>query len=170
MITQEQITAANKTARPWKTTKVQQKVADFLRMIQVENVLDFGAGPQALPKKALEKEFPHVFFTAYDFGDNLTEEHDEFALDGKYDLVYASNVLNVQSDGYMLHKTIEQMTGAIYKDGWLIVNYPDSPRKMPYLTMELMIDAIMSHGLELVESTNGVMIFQRIYLDNSPNN
>lgn len=92
-------------------------------------ILDFGAGKGALHTKWLREEGFDV--TAYDFGANLVEGlHDEHALDKQYDVVFASNVLNVQSSTVMLWETIRQLYVSLEYGGTLICNYPASPRKM----------------------------------------
>lgn len=67
--------------------------------------------------------------TAYECGDNARDIHDRKALSKKYDVVYASNVLNVQSNEKMIRDTIKQIYFAVKKGGCAIVNYPKTPRK-----------------------------------------
>ena len=93
------------------------------------SILDFGAGKGALHTKWLREEGFNV--TAYDFGDNVVDGlHDENALDKQYDIVFASNVLNVQSSIEMLFKTIRQAYSGVKPGGYFICNYPASPRKL----------------------------------------
>lgn len=92
---------------------------------KTETILDFGAGKDAAHAKRLRDAGYDV--TAYDFGSNLKEGlHDPQALSRKYDTVYASNVLNVQSGPEMLRNTLEQIKSVT--SGRAVFNYPDSPR------------------------------------------
>lgn len=94
-----------------------------------KTILDFGAGKGATSTKyLLSKGFKA---TAYDLwggdGDKLL---DKYALDRQYDVVFASNVLNVQSSKEMLLETLNQIKSALKDNGEFICNFPASPRKM----------------------------------------
>ena len=91
-----------------------------------DKILDFGAGKEAVYTQKL-RDLGYTV-TAYDFGDNVGEIHDRNALLKKYDVVLASNVLNVQSTEESLNKTLSQIKNST--SGFAIVNYPDSPRKL----------------------------------------
>jgi len=84
-------------------------------------ILDYGAGKDAIHTKWLKSLGFDV--TAYDIGSN---EHDIKALDHKYDIVFGSNVLNVQASKIDLILTIIEMRMVSYR--LVIVNYPESPR------------------------------------------
>ena len=94
-----------------------------------KKVLDFGSGPPARHTMSLrEKGYTDV--TAHEFGDNVQEGvHDPKALSKKYDVVFASNVLNVQSSEAMLKRTLKQIRDSVKKGGLAVFNYPASPRK-----------------------------------------
>jgi hypothetical protein len=94
-----------------------------------KKVLDFGSGPPARHTMSLrEKGYTDV--TAHEFGDNVQEGvHDPKALSKKYDVVFASNVLNVQSSEAMLKRTLKQIRDSVEKGGLAVFNYPASPRK-----------------------------------------
>jgi len=100
-----------------------------------KSILDFGAGIKACHTKLMLKKGWNI--TAYDFGENLTYFHDAQALDRTYDVVFASNVLNVQSSEEMLKETMQQMWNVVKFRGILIVNYPGSPRYLGFTTMEM---------------------------------
>ena len=72
---------------------------------------------------------------AYDLwcgeGDELLNK---YALDRQYDVVFASNVINVQSSMEMLRETLTQIYKATKYGGEFICNYPSSPRKMNMTT------------------------------------
>lgn len=91
-----------------------------------KTILDFGAGKGATSTKyLLSKGFDVV---AYDLwvgnGDVLL---DKFALNRRYDIVFASNV---QSSKEMLLETLNQIKSVLKDDGEFICNFPISPRKM----------------------------------------
>lgn len=94
-----------------------------------KSILDFGSGKQAVHAQWLRKQGFNV--AAWEFGENFVEGvHDKDALSGKYSVVYASNVLNVQSSMSMFLETLMQIYNSLETGGALICNYPASPRKM----------------------------------------
>jgi hypothetical protein len=121
---QEYIKKANKSCR--NNGAINPVLPAFIEKHFPKNIsiLDFGAGTNALQAKHLISKGFSV--TAHDFGANVTEVHDPQALNKKYDLVYASNVLNVQSTRQMLHQTLKQIHSVTKGD--FICNYPSSPR------------------------------------------
>lgn len=138
MYHQNDIKTANKTARSkgavgqkailpmfvWHATKPEQ------------SILDFGAGPMAIHASLLfSLDRPHT--VAHDFGDNFVAGvHDPEALSREYDVVYASNVLNVQATTEMLEETLAEIWQCVKPGtGRFICNYPRSPRKLPGLTI-----------------------------------
>lgn len=62
---------------------------------------------------------------------------DKYALDRQYDVVFASNVINVQSSMEMLRETLMQIYKATKYGGEFICNYPISPRKMDMATDDI---------------------------------
>lgn len=115
------------------------------------SILDFGSGKQSLHSQMLrDNGFENV--TAYDFGDNLgTEYHDPYALRRKYDVIFASNVLNTQAHIKMLLDTIETI---VQRTKVFICNYPLSPRFMESLTAENIIE-YLSFYFSNVERVGG---------------
>lgn len=97
--------------------------------------MDFGAGVKACHAKQMSDLGFNV--VAYDFGENVTSFHGVNALHRKYDTVFASNVLNVQSTQKMLEETLKQMWNAVKVGGRLVVNYPTSPRYVSLTTKEM---------------------------------
>ena len=96
-----------------------------------ECILDFGAGKGAVHTKWLRDEGFNV--TAYDFGENCIEGlHDKNALCRQYDVVMASNVLNVCSSQQMLEETLRQIRQSLKVGGVFVCNYPASPRKLAW--------------------------------------
>ncbi len=103
-----------------------------------QKVLDFGAGKEALHAKTLRKSGFKV--SAYDFNIPGSEKF----LDTKHDVVYASNVLNVQADDTMLNLTKGQMHQAVKSDGVIYANFPSSPNIIN-MTPKMMEDSLGTH-------------------------
>jgi len=139
---EEEIKEVNRTYRggPFAKNRIVPKVVELYAKPESE-ILDYGAGKGMIQAKKLIKKGFKV--TAYDFGDNVTKEHDRKALDRKYDIVYASNVLNVQPNTRTLNVTLKEIEGAVKKGGLAIVNYPKKPRKVKDITREDMDKKIM---------------------------
>lgn len=95
-------------------------------------VLDFGAGWKAVHAEKLKQHGWNVL--AWDFGRNFDSKvHHPRALDLKYEIVYASNVLNVQSTEHALRGTIAQLASVTHpKYGVCFCNYPKAPRKADF--------------------------------------
>ena len=144
MFTNEEIRIANATSRSSgasarnKDGSVRAIVPKWVALFVSKKVsiLDFGAGKDAMHTKWLREQGFNV--TAYDFGDNCIEGlHDKDALNKKYKIVMASNVINVSSSYDMLLETLRQMYNSLEYGGTLIMNYPSSPRKMDLTAREL---------------------------------
>jgi len=91
-------------------------------------ILDFGAGKKAVQAQGLKSQGYNV--TAYEFGGNADPAlHHPQALDSAYDIVYASNVLNVQATGQDLQTTVKEIWESVKPGGVFVGNVPSSPRK-----------------------------------------
>ncbi len=91
--------------------------------------LDFGAGKGACHAQALQAE-GYLYVHAYEYGTNWhPERHISTIFPGKYDVAYASNVLNVQTDWSEVVGVVLALHQAIHRNGAVIVNLPQSPRK-----------------------------------------
>jgi len=135
MFATQEIKIANATSRTngavGSNAIVPRVVRQYLSMFYRDTgwILDFGAGKHAAHALALIAEGYNV--VAHEFGDNVNPRlHASNALELKYDLVYASNVLNVQSTKKMLRNTLKQIAGVLNEHGAFIANYPQSPRKL----------------------------------------
>jgi len=107
-----------------------------------QTVLDFGAGRHAYHTRSMREHGIDV--TAYDFGANVVpERHDVEALSREYDTVMASNVINVQTSMAMLDATLDQMAAAVKPGGRLVLNFPNTPRKLPGLTVALLQERLL---------------------------
>ena len=97
-VSEEDIKVANLTSRNKGAVGEQAIVPKWIEenVNKKSSILDYGAGKSAQHTERLSNEGYNV--TAYEFGDNVNPNiHDVNALDKKYDVVYASNVLNVQN-------------------------------------------------------------------------
>ena len=135
-MTSQEIKIAKATSRSAGASSIKDGKIRAVVPLWVENnvdksktILDFGAGKGATSTKyLLSKGFDVV---AYDLwvgnGDVLL---DKFALNRQYDIVFASNVLNVQSSLQMFFETLNQIKLVMENNGEFVCNYPQSPRKM----------------------------------------
>jgi len=124
-VSQAMITKANSSARESDRAVVPPVVRQLAT--KSDFILDYGAGPKGFHAHCLKVlGYPVI---AYDFGDNYNETaHDSEALDWAYDIVYASNVLNVQGSAHMLGQTLREIYGVLNTGGKFIFNFPASPR------------------------------------------
>lgn len=129
----KEIEAMNKTARAIKNAVVPRYVMSIAKTS--DTILDFGAGPQIYHTLLLREKGFNV--TAYECGENINILHDKTALDRTYDIVYASNVINVQPNMYILLMTLDQIKNATNHYGIAIINYAREPRKMNLSTEEM---------------------------------
>lgn len=102
-------------------------ILKYLQKHPKAKVLDYGAGKDPLLTKMLKSKGFNT--TAHDFGVNQTSNHDKQALNSKYDLVIATNVLNVQQDKTMLNKALEQIKDVLVHNGTLIATFPKLPNE-----------------------------------------
>lgn len=111
-----------------------------------ESVLNFGAGkPDKITGKYLHSEIIRSFggkVEEYDFGANAVG-----ALDKKYNTVFASNVLNVQSTPQMLESTLSQIWDRVNESGRAVFNYPSSPRYLQMTPKEVATSIEVVTGL-----------------------
>lgn len=135
MFTNEEIRIANATYRSKgssvfdKDGNVRSIVARFVatHINKDKKILDFGCGPEFIQGKYLRELGFDV--CGWDFGANKPKDCVQ-ELEQVYDVVYASNVLNVISSLSMLMETLDQIYNCIKNGGRFIANYPQSPRKM----------------------------------------
>lgn len=129
-----------------------------------ESILDFGSGPDAAHSQHLrEQGFTRV--TAHEFGANVRPGvHNPQALQMEYDTVFASNVLNVQSNESMMNRTLDQLAQAVKAEGRLVANLPESPRKMDIDAQRL--TKMLSQrfvNVQRVGGTSGAPVLQAQY-------
>lgn len=129
----EAIRLANSTARSAGAVGAKAITPQYVAstILPGDSVLNFGAGkPDKTTGKYLHSEIIRSFggkVDEYDFGGNAVG-----SLDKKYNTVFASNVLNVQSSPQMLESTLSQIWDRVNSSGRAVFNYPSSPR---YLQM-----------------------------------
>ena len=70
-----------------------------------------------------------------------------------YDVVFASNVLNVQLDEQMLRTTCAEIADALDIGGFAVMNYPLSPRKSSLSNVEVV--AILKEFFTCVDVAGG---------------
>ena len=151
---EEKVAIANRTSRTSgasainKDGTIRSVVGRYVldNIDKKSSILDFGAGKDAVQTQALKQNgFENV--TAYDFGVNVKNGvHDPNALNKKYDVVFASNVLNVSSDEDMLRETLRDINKAAAKT--IIFNYPNSPRKAGLSTKEVEDIIVDEYGIK----------------------
>lgn len=161
---QDATKAAVKTNAPnWETTAIDKIIRDHVTKNQT--ILDFGAGG-AKPAFRLKAEGYKI--TAYDFmytpenKQTETDPRDYNALNKRYDVVYASNVLNVQSGQAMMQKTIQEIRGSMKSSSVFIANFPNSPRKWPEVQKAEDMKKFLSNyftDIRLVGGTNSAPIW-----------
>ena len=94
------------------------------------HILDYGCGPSRIHSTRL-KENGFNFVHEFDFGRNWREGMVYEVKEGKYDLIYASNVANTWSTFEMIDSALVQIKNGLKDVGVLLLNYPESPRYMP---------------------------------------
>lgn len=173
---EEKIKIANKTARASgasalnKDGSIRSVVGRYVldNVSKDASILDFGSGPAAVQTLALrDAGFKNV--SAYDFGVNTRDGiQDPDALNKKYDVVFASNVLNVSSDEEMLRETLRDIKKAAKNE--IVFNYPSSPRKSGLNAQEVKDIIIDEYGVEpeLVSGTKSAPVW-KVLLNNSKN-
>ena len=173
---EEKIKIANKTARASgasalnKDGSIRSVVGRYVldNVSKDASILDFGSGPAAVQTLALrDAGFKNV--SAYDFGVNTRDGiQDPDALNKKYDVVFASNVLNVSSDEEMLRETLRDIKKAAKNE--IVFNYPSSPRKSGLNAQEVKDIIIDEYGVEpeLVSGTKSAPVW-KVLLNSSKN-
>lgn len=172
MFTVEEIRIANATSRSRGASTINKDGSIraivpkyvFKNMNCNDSVLDYGSGREAIHTMWLRN---NGFFnvTAYDFGDNCIDGiHDKNALSKQYKVVFASNVLNVQSSLGMFVETIKQIYDSLEPGGEFIANYPETPRKLDMSANEMcnILKALFHNNIERVGGTKSAPLIKVI--------
>jgi len=125
-----------------------------------KSILDFGAGKQAYHARNLTKEgFTKV--DAHEFGKNSRKRiHTTKALEKEYDVVYASNVLNVQTSKEMMRGTLQLIKDVTSVNGVFVFNYPKSPRKNDLILAEV-LEIVKEFFTTIEYDGNGIFISKK---------
>ena len=91
-------------------------------------ILDYGSGPARIHQVSLQLAGFDV--DAFDFGKNWREGMQYEVFPARYDLIYASNVMNTWSTPLMIAESLEQIKNGLKDIGIFLANYPKSPRYM----------------------------------------
>lgn len=161
MFTNAEVLIANATYRS-KGSSVYDKYGNIRSIVarfvasnvdKSKKILDFGCGTEFIQGHYLRNLGFDV--DAWDFGTNKPKECVE-QLDPIYDVVYASNVLNVISSYSMLQETLTQIKRCLKRDGMFIANYPQSPRKLNMTVKELeqIISIIFDNDAQKVQGVS----------------
>ena len=134
-MTIEEIKIANSTYRRSgssvfdKNGSVRSVVARFVadHVDTCGKILDYGCGSEFVQGNYLRQLGFNV--DGWDIGNNKPKDCVS-ELQQIYDVVYASNVLNVISSMSMLEETLSQIYNCLKDGGIFIANYPAAPRKM----------------------------------------
>lgn len=159
--TPAQVSIANATSRSRGAVGGKAMVPAYIERTATkdETILDFGAGKDATHARYLNSLGFKV--TAYDFGANdRSDFHVKSALSSTYDTVYASNVLNVQTDVDMLVATLEQIKAVAIKR--VVFNYPSEPRKagLPVAIVAFKVADVFGINPELVGGTRAAPLWE----------
>ena len=171
MFTIEEIRIANATSRSRGASAINKDgsiraivpryIAEHINKDSI--ILDYGAGKEAIHTQWLKNQGFNC--TAYDFSDNCIDGvHDKNALSKQYKVIFASNVLNVQSNLGMLVETIKQIYDSLAQGGEFIANYPETPRKLDISVNEMcnIFEAWFHNNVERVGGTKSAPLFRII--------
>lgn len=159
-MTAQEIKIANATYRKRgssvfdKDGNIRSVVAKFVEnnVDKDKKILDYGCGSEFIQGKHLRNLGFDV--DGWDIGVNKPQDV-VCKLEQIYDVVYASNVLNVLSSTSMLMETLEQIYNCLKDGGVFIANYPAAPRKMVIDSrcMEEIIQSRFGGGISMVGGT-----------------
>lgn len=162
LIDDMEIEIANKTARGSGVIGSKAITPRYVTKIvnKGDRVLNYGAG-----KKNKEGIYHHsemirnagAIVFEYDFGKNAVG-----SLGAKYDIVFASNVLNVQSSKEMAIKTLNEIKNEVKPGGRAVFNYPLNPRYLSLSSEELkdIIENIFNRKVEMVGGTKSAPLWE----------
>ena len=97
-------------------------------------ILDFGCGKDMIHVKALREQGFNV--EGFDF--SIPNSYVDYVRGKKYDVVYLSNVLNVQPSEQMLSELITTISLCIKPNSLVVANYPYKPRYLGWDTNEML--------------------------------
>lgn len=165
-MTIEEIKIANATYRSRgssvfdKDGKIRSVVARFVEknVSKGKKILDYGCGSEFIQGNYLRQFGFNV--DGWDIGTNKPKDGVN-KLEQIYDVVCASNVLNVLSSTSMLMETLGQIYDCLKNGGVFIANYPSAPRKMAIdrRCLEEIIQKRFGGGISMVGGTSSAPIW-----------
>jgi hypothetical protein len=145
LYTPEQIKAMNRTAR-YKGAVGKNALVPLVCHDQISFsikkhliVLDYGAGREAIHCEQLQTAYPNITIHAWDIGDNYMGSpfHVEELEMNKYDIVYASNVFNIQPTFEAIQYIFHEINELLVDGGIFIFNHAITPRHFKITTNQL---------------------------------
>jgi SAM-dependent methyltransferase len=123
-----------------------------------QKILDYGCGSEFIQGNYLRQKGFDV--DGWDIGANKPKDCVS-ELRQIYDIVYASNVLNVISSPEMLKETLDQVYRCLKIGGVFVANYPTNPRKMNLnaLLMSALIRGVFNTNTVIVGGTKSAPIW-----------
>lgn len=166
-MTIEEIKIANSTYRRRgssvfdKDGNVRSVVARYIEghVDKCKKILDYGCGSEFIQGNYLRQQDFDV--DGWDIGVNKPKNCVS-ELRHIYDVVYASNVLNVISSESMLMETLDQIYNCLKPGGLFISNYPAAPHKMD-IDVHLLGDVIQGKfggAIQMVGGTKSAPIWR----------
>jgi len=121
-------------------------------------ILDYGAGDTIPHTRWLRSLGLNVVATDQMFDPDV---HDPYAFNHKYDIIMCSNVLNVQTTPRNIVNVIYQLRSVIKPDGVLVVNYPESPRRIKSITdsdIETVLRSVQQKAHDFSHGMNALIV------------
>ena len=131
----EQIKIMNKTARSkglvGKNAVLPRYIMKYFKWDEWGTILDFGAGSNIIHTKMLREAKNCAYqVEAYDIGDNFIKGVHTEIENQEYDIIFASNVMNILPSIKIMRETIGFIHNLLEADGCALFNFPKSPRKL----------------------------------------
>lgn len=130
--TERAIRSARSTGAVGKNAIVPRIIPHLAK--KTKTILDFGCGKDMIHVKALREKGYSV--EGFDF--SIPNSYIDYVRDKKYDVVYLSNVLNVQPSEQMLSELITTITLCLKPKSIVVANYPYKPRYLGWDTNEML--------------------------------
>jgi len=133
---EEEVSKVVKTSRSSGAVGPNAKVPKLILDMAYDKtdwILDYGSGHKAIHTKMLRKAgYGNTW--AHDFVKDSKADgmfvKDLISVKGKWDIIFASNVLNVQVSDEMLSTTLNEIWQLMNPFSIFVANYPKSPRKL----------------------------------------
>lgn len=123
-------------------------------------ILDFGAGKTARHAQTL-RDYGFTDIDATDIGDNFVPGVHVLPKYQDYDVVYLSNVLNVQPTEQHVHEVLIKAHTLTKNGGRVVFNYPQSPRKSNMKLSSILDWMPSKFGEASIKSDKNVYIYYK---------